>query len=102
MEQIEKDIERSFPPSRREQRYTAPLLRKLLYALSNSGVEYSQGMNFISLHVMVFALESMGVTPDAFATLTVERQRDIFVVLREVVLRLEEVFDAANMTKVVA
>lgn len=36
-------------------------MRKILYALSNSGVEYTQGMNYILLYIIIFCLESLGL-----------------------------------------
>ena len=33
----------------------------MLYASSNSGIEYTQGMNYILLNIIIFGLESIGV-----------------------------------------
>jgi len=37
------------------------LLKKILVTLSNSGIEYSQGMNYILLNLMIYSLESIGI-----------------------------------------
>lgn len=58
--QIDKDIHRSYS-SKKEYTYTAPLLKKILYALSNSGIEYSQGMNYILLNIIIYCLDSIGI-----------------------------------------
>lgn len=80
-EQIEKDIKRTYSV-KQKYIYTVPLMRKILYALSNSGVEYTQGMNYILLYVIIFCLESIGLREDTFEALTVENERNIFIILR--------------------
>ena len=50
-------------------RYLAPLLRKMLFASSNSGIEYSQGMNYILLNIIIYCLQSLGVTEANFHAL---------------------------------
>lgn len=41
-------------------------MRKVLFALSNSGVEYAQGMNYILLYIFIFCLESLGIDETTF------------------------------------
>jgi hypothetical protein len=100
-EQIEKDIRRSFSVEKENQRYLAPLLRKLLYASSNSGIEYTQGMNYILLNIMIFSLESIGISQANIEGLGSSIERDIFVIFRETIIRMEQVFGENNIFKVI-
>jgi len=92
MEQIEKDIKRSFSTEKERDRYLAPLLRKMLYASSNSGIEYTQGMNYILLNIIIFSLESLGINEKNIDGLHTANERDIFVIYREIIIRMDEVF----------
>lgn len=47
-------------------------MRKILYALSNSGVEYTQGMNYILLYIIIFCLESLGLKESTFDAMSPE------------------------------
>lgn len=89
MEQIEKDVKRSFSVEKTKYRYLAPLLRKLLFASSNSGIEYSQGMNYILLNIIIYCLQSLGVDEKNIAALHSHQERDIFVIFRETVIRMD-------------
>jgi hypothetical protein len=100
VEQIEKDIKRSFSVEKANYRFLAPLLRKLLYASSNSGIEYSQGMNYILLNIIIYCLQALGVDAANFHALQLPHERDIFVIFRETVMRMEEVFGENNIFKV--
>lgn len=82
MEQIEKDIKRSFSTEKQQHKYLAPVLRKLLYASSNSGIEYTQGMNYILLNIIIFSLEAVGINEKNIEGLQSGIERDIFVVYR--------------------
>lgn len=47
-------------------------------------------MNYILLNVIIYCLESVGISDETlFDAVTIEIERDIFIVLREIVLRLE-------------
>lgn len=81
-------------------KFTAPLLRKLLFALSNSGVEYTQGMNYILLNIILCCLDSMGLTAESFHLLQPFHEREIFMILRETVIRMDQVFGNNNIFKV--
>ena len=91
VEQIIKDVHRTYS-NKQKYLYTSDMLRKILFALSNSGVEYSQGMNYILLSVIIFCLESLGIGKDNIEDIHEQIERDIFIILREIVLRLDEVF----------
>lgn len=77
-------------------------MRKILLALSNSGVEYSQGMNYILVNVIIYCLESIGIGEAGIDEMPLNLERDIFIILREIVLRLDEVFENNNIFKVMA
>ena len=81
-------------------RYLAPLLRKMLFASSHSGIEYSQGMNYILLNIIIYCLQSLGVTEANFHALQNHHERDLFVIFRETVIRMDEVFGENNIFKV--
>ena len=57
-------------------------------------------MNYILLYVMIFCLESLGIGQKDMEVITIELERDIFIILREIVLRLDEVFENNNIFKV--
>lgn len=101
-EQIEKDIKRSFSVEKTRYRFLAPVLRKMLYASSNSGIEYTQGMNYILLNIIIFSLESIGICELNIEALQSHYERDVFVIYRETIIRMEEVFGENNIFKVIA
>ena len=49
---------------------------------------------------MIFCLESLGIGQKDMEVITIELERDIFIILREIVLRLDEVFENNNILKV--
>lgn len=73
----------------------------MLYASSNSGIEYTQGMNYILLNILIFSLESIGVKESNIDALQSSYERDIFVIYRETIIRMEEVFGQNNIFKVI-
>ncbi len=73
----------------------------MLYASSNSGIEYTQGMNYILLNILIFSLESIGVKESNIDVLQSSYERGIFVIYRETIIRMEEVFGQNNIFKVI-
>jgi hypothetical protein len=100
--QINKDVHRTYS-LKHQYDYTSELLRKVLFALSNSGIEYSQGMNYILLNVIIYVLDSLGVKDaELFKAVNVQIEKNIFVIMREIVIRMDTVFGNNNIFKVVA
>ena len=69
-------------------KYLSELLRKMLYASSNSGIEYTQGMNYILLNIMIFGLESIGINSENINIVEINKEREIFIVYREAIIRM--------------
>lgn len=59
-------------------------------------------MNYILLNIIIYCLRSLGVTEPSFQALQPQHERDIFVIYRETVIRMDEVFGENNIFKVMA
>jgi hypothetical protein len=57
-------------------------------------------MNYILLNIIIYCLQSLGVDQANIVALQSQHERDIFVIYRETVMRMEEVFGENNIFKV--
>ncbi len=49
-------------------------------------------MNYILLNIIIYCLQSLGVDEGNIAAVQSHHERDIFVIFRETVIRMDEVF----------
>lgn len=59
-------------------------------------------MNYILLNIIIYCLQALGVDDRNFHKVQPIHEREIFVIFRETVMRMNEVFGENNIFKVMA
>ena len=57
-------------------------------------------MNYVLLNLLIFCLESLGVNEENINAIQVNHEKDIFVIFRETVIKMHQVFGENNIFKV--
>lgn len=58
-------------------------------------------MNYILLNIIIYTFESIGITNSSlFEAVNIEIEKNVFLIMREIVMRMETVFGNNNIIKV--
>ena len=101
--QVKVDLDRSFG-NNQEHLPIKPVLQRVLHASINQGISYTQGMNYIALHVLMFCLESDPTNHLAPEQVDGKFESLVAAIFVHIIHQLKDIFgeNLANIFKIMA